>query len=832
MAVAQLSATMARADDADPSEKVSFDIPRQRADLALIEFAKQADVTFIFPLDEAQRKTSNRVVGDYTRDEAIRILLKGTGLRPEFDEHGALAVRSNRDADTTKGNAMGRSERKRFSGIAAAILSIFSSQGVVGQEAEANQGLGTVEEVIVTAQKRSEDIQDVPVPVTAVDATSLISKNQVRLQDYFSSIPGLNLTTADFSRAQVLTIRGLTTGGYSNPTVGITVDDIPYGSSTSWGLGVEAPDIDPSILDTIEVLRGPQGTLYGANTLGGLLKYVTIAPSTDLFTGRLQAGVSSVKNGDDVGYSIRGAANLPISDSLAVRASGFTRGDSGYVDNIRNGDEGLNQVAVIGGRISALWQPSESVSLRLSAMGQETDADGNSEEYLAATLGRFDQDAVPGTGRYKKTVETYGANLNVRIGSIDVTSLTGYNINSLRDDWIDFSPAFGGAALATFGVAGAPLVEDIETTKLTQEVRIYAPIGEHFEWLIGGFYTDEESDIVQDAMAADPVTGSIVGSLLHLPFTATYEEIAAFTNLTINVTDHFNVQIGGRYGTNDQTFNLSLSGPLIGGSTIVQPEIQTDDSSFTYLVTPQYRFSQDVMVYGRFASGYRPGGPNSTIGAPSSFGPDTTQNYEMGAKGSVFDDKLTFDASLYYINWKDVQIHLVEGGFGYFANAGRARSRGVELSFTAIPRTGLTVSGWGSWNDAELTEDFPSTADAFGESGDRLPGSTRYSANLSMDQELPLPSNLIGVIGASISYVGKRSGLFGPVSAPQRQIYPAYTNVDVRASVKYESWSGDFFVTNVTDKRGELGGGLVTLHPTAFTYIQPRTFGFSLSRDF
>jgi outer membrane receptor protein involved in Fe transport len=163
------------------------------------------------------------------------------------------------------------------------------------------------------------------------------------------------------SSFQQLSIRGIMSGLYTNPTVGITVDDVPYGSSTflGGGGGTVMPDIDPADLARIEVLRGPQGTLYGASSMGGLLKFVTVDPSTDGVSGRIEGGINSVYNGAELGYGARGSVNVPLGDVLAVRVSAFSRQDPGYVDNVQSGQRGVNKTDVDGGRLSALWRPSD-----------------------------------------------------------------------------------------------------------------------------------------------------------------------------------------------------------------------------------------------------------------------------------------------------------------------------------------------------------------------------------------------------------------------------------------------------------------------------------------
>jgi outer membrane receptor protein involved in Fe transport len=254
-------------------------------------------------------------------------------------------------------------------------------------------------------------------------------------------------------------------------------------------------------------------------------------------------------------------------------------------------------------------------------------------------------------------------------------------------------------------------------------------------------------------------------------------------------------------------------------------------------VTPQFKISTDLMVYARLASGYRPGGPNSAaaiVNLPKHFAPDKTQSYELGLKGNVLEHRLSFDASAYYIDWKNIQVFLVDplSQNGYNSNGSRAKSQGLELSFDSQPLRGLNVAGWVAWNDAVLTEPFPLTSSAFGASGDRLPYSSRFSSNLSVEDEFPLYNTITGFAGASVSYVGSRLGVFGTPAAPQRQTFPDYVQTDLRTGVKYDSWTVNLFLNNATNRRGVLTGGVGTTFPYAFTYIQPRTIGLSASKSF
>jgi iron complex outermembrane receptor protein len=684
----------------------------------------------------------------------------------------------------------------------------------------------SLSEIVVTAEKREERLQDVPVPVTAINADTLLENNQLRLQDYFSSVPGLSFTTAGSGQSN-LAIRGLNSGG--NPTVAVLVDDVSVSSASNLsGIAGFVPDLDPSDLARVEVLRGPQGTLYGASSLGGLVKYVTADPSTDKVTGRIQVDTNSVQNGDGLGYGVRGAVNVPITDTLAIRVSGFTRKDPGYIDNPSLDFKGVNEDHAEGGHLSALWRPSEFFSVKLGALIQDTVSDGASVSQAGL---RDQQNFTAGTGEWDLRVHLYSATLKAKLGGMDITSVTGYSINQVRQVG-DFSTALGvpGIALPTVG----------ENDKFSQEVRLSSSIGTTVDWLLGAYYGSERSPVQQQLFQLNvPGAAFPVGELFDASFPSTFAEYAAFADFTVHFTDRFDVQLGGRESRNHQVFNQTTTiNPTvvpIFGPTTVSPTEYSNDSSFTYLVTPRFKISPDLMVYARLASGYRPGGPNqvpSGFNIPLQFGPDSTKNYELGIKGEVFDHKITFDGSVYYINWKNIQT-TIEDVYTFYTNASSAKSQGVELSAQARPIDGLTIDGWVAWDDAKLTADFPATSTAIGMAGDRLPYTSRYSANLSVEQEFPLGARATGFVRGSAIYVGQREGYFSAAgSTVPRLSLGGYVQPNILAGVRYDAWSVNAFVNNVSDKRGVISDFAYVVTSEYYAYIQPRTVGLSLSYKF
>ena len=449
---------LAAAGDATAAIRKETYIPAEGLGPALTKLAKEFDFQVLYRTEIVSDLKSPGAIGALTSDEALGKVLTGTGLTYKYLDDKTVTivpVSTGDSAQSTDANAYGSpdgantskeagkktSQDFRMAQVDQGKGSSSSSVGeqVSDQDNSRSPSAG-LQEIIVTAQKRNERLQDVPIPVTAISADTLVSNNQLRIQDYYTSIPGLNVTPVAEGSYQSLTIRGISTGVVANPTVGVTVDDVPYGTSTSnggGGTGQIVPDVDPGDLARVEVLRGPQGTLYGASSMGGLLKFVTVDPSTDGVSGRVEADLSSVYNGVDLGYGMRGSANIPLSDTFAVRASGFTRLDPGYINNVETGERGVNQAQADGGRLSALWRPSEVFSLKLSAVYQKIRGDGppDVEEtingYVGPALGDLQQYHIRGSGHYERSLQAYSATVTAKLGSAELTAISGYNVQAV-----------------------------------------------------------------------------------------------------------------------------------------------------------------------------------------------------------------------------------------------------------------------------------------------------------------------------------------------------------------------------------------------------------------
>lgn len=733
----------------------------------------------------------------------------------------------------------------------------------------------TIAEVVVTAQKRTERAIDVPVSVTAVDAQALTSKNLVRVADYVTRVPSVTfLQAGNEQRANQLSIRGVSATIGTAATVAITVDDVPFTSSTK-DAQAPLPDLDPAILSRVEVLRGPQGTLYGASSLGGLLKYVTAEPNAKTFSGRVEVGGSHADGGSN-GFSLRGSVNIPIvQDRFALSLSGFDRQDPPYIDNINPAVNKTNSnfSEVRGGRIAAYVHPIDQLTIDLSAMRQHGEYDGSSliqvcgaaggpgtpgctqrfvgQPSTTPRFGDFVTNLAPPNERETK-FSLYSARVKADLGPVNLTTVSAYG-DFQSASTVDQTRSFG-FLLPFYSASGGstPFLNADRTKKFTQEVRLESDRNEHVSWLLGGFYSHEDILVRQD-ISVSKAGGASAGMALAQDLPSTFVEKAVFGDLTFKLTPKFDVQVGARYGESDLKSRSvvtvdPLAEPVFGPSTADSNHIA--EHSTTWLVTPRYRFSDDLMAYARFASGYRPGGVNAVLpGIPATFRSDTVVNYEVGLKGALRAYRVTFDISLFQINWDRIQLTAtdVNTQVGYFTNGGTARSRGLEAQGEWRPLPGLTLSANLTWTDAVLTEAIPQPVGAstvIGAAGDRLPGAPHFAANFSIDKDWDIGNGFTAFAGVDYSYLGERPSDFNNILPPttpgatnrafgDRVKVPAYSLADLRGGVRNDDWSFTAYIRNITDKRGIVDlstrGGTTT---PAAVYIQPRTFGFVVARSF
>ncbi|PZU50151.1 MAG: hypothetical protein DI568_03200 [Sphingomonas sp.] len=782
----------------------NFDIPVQSVSAGIAQLGRQANVQIVVASKDARGKQGKAVQGRMTTEAALSRLLEDTGLQA------------------------------KSTGSQTFVIVPVAEAAEIGSA----DSFEAVQDIVVTAQKREERLIDTPQSVTVVSAQELSRLSATQFRDFANTVPGLTFDTAGAGQSQI-TLRGVTAGWDVSPTVAIYVDDVPYGSSSAFAQGSSiALDVGLFDVERIEVLRGPQGTLYGASTLGGLLKYGMKTPELDSMHVSARAGIASVHKGG-ISYDGAAAVNMPMGETVAVRASGYYSRDAGYIDNIQLGDKDVNAADIYGGRIDALFKPTEDLTIRLSAFAQNLSRDGtaiaeytplrqpafgdlNQKRWLAES---FDQDfrLVSGTVAYD-------------FGPATLTSISSYqsmNARSLTDYSASYVPYFNSDP-GTFGgpYSAVGIFSDVLLRKFTQEVRVGSNGGGRLEWLVGGFYTvetvrsDEHMDLFGEA--GEPISPDQI-YVRSQP--SQFRELAGFFNLAYNVTDALQLSGGVRLAQNRQR-NEVIGQGLFAVST---PEGRSKETVTTYLANARYQFNANVTAYARFATGYRPGGPNSinydpTTGEPFGlprFESDSLKSYELGLKAQTPGRSFSVDASAYYIDWDNIQIIAVRNGFGVVANASRARIKGAELSFSARPAAGFEFSGAFAYQDAQLADDAP---DLGGVDGQRLPAVPKFTAALLGDYTLQ-SSPFRPTAGATLRFVSDRE-----VDFARSYVLPAYTTFDLRAGVTIGRVDLTAFLRNAFDERGQLGARTyaITGGPDALpvSILQPRTIGLSASMDF
>ncbi|MDF7773997.1 TonB-dependent receptor [Sphingomonas sp. AOB5] len=722
-----------------------------------------------------------------------------------------------------------------LAGTAAALLAaapaFAQSADAAADEGAANQ------EIVVTAQKRSQRLQDVPASVAVVDSDTLTQQGAVKFEDYASRVPGLSLSSGRPGLTQV-TLRGITTGpAQSAAATSFYVDEAPIGSVNAYTGGSNTTlDLDPAILSQIEVLKGPQGTLYGANSMGGLIKYVTTAPDFTTVSGRISAGVNGVRGGG-TGYSVRGSVSVPlVTDSLVIRASAFNRRDAGFID-INGGPaarENVNYADVTGGRVQLAAKLGSNVRISLQAIGQDTKVGGTSvidvnPTTLAPLYGDLQQRHLS-RERGKVSFRLYNGTINVDLGSVELVSSTTYQ-TAKADTGVDASSGFGVA----LGGIGVRSVQHTTVARWSQEFRVDANglAGGLLDTQVGFYYTHEnDANRIPKFYTFNTVTGADVAfpNIATASITSKYTEYSVFANATVHFSEQFDVLLGGRYSHDSQVYDHNYAGLIIPGGSNVGHGTEKADV-FTFLVTPRLKISDNAMVYLRVSSGYRPGGPNAPgVGAPVTFDPDRLTSYEAGFKVSALDRMLTFDAAVFHTDWKDVQIQTSAGGFNFFVNGGDAVSTGGEATIRLTPTRGLTFGLNAAYTDAHLTED---AAAAGGLKGDRMPLVPRWSGSLTAQYETTLSGDLDLSLGGVISHVSDRISNYTN-RAPRT--LPAYTTIGLNAGLSYKNYSLTVYAKNLTDERGITALGTLGLTPASSPFamgiITPRTIGAELAIRF
>lgn len=697
-----------------------------------------------------------------------------------------------------------------------------------------------VGEVVVTAQKRTQSLQDIPLSVNVVDSATVDNLGAQNFTDLLSSVPSLTAYQNGPGRSQLI-IRGVTSNSVSEDepqtqeTVGLYVDETAISVS---GFNPENGLFD---LERVEVLRGPQGTLYGAGAMSGAVRLVTRKPDLTDFGGRVEATASNVRYGG-AGYDVKGVMNIPlVQDKAALRILAYRTEFGGYIDNVTTGEKDLNDNESTGVRAALRLAPADDLMIDLSVFahefsdgGRSIDEGGLSRAYRSPEGSDFEN-------------QIYNATVVKTFDNFDITSVTSFlNVDVVNRRQLD-------KILATLTTSLFSALEDKTNVEdFTQEVRIASRGEGPLTWLVGGYYNQRDRYYVNafpvpgiDAQIgiSSPAFGAPVDTLFFGIQDISVEQGAIFGEATYDF-GQLAVTAGLRWFTWKQDYSLNSGGLFNGGPTSTGQR-KTSADGFNPKVNVTYRIDENHLLYAQAAKGFRFGGVNDVIpanvcaaelagivrnGDPTVYGPDKLWNYEIGNKSSFLDRRLTVNASAYVIKWTGIQTNRdLNCGFGFRENAGDLTSKGLEIETTFRPMAGLTLSAGGAYTDSTLDGDVPNLQ---ANKGDPAPFVPKYSFNATAEYAFPVTEAIEGYVWGNYQYVDDRATDFSDLQARYRTM-GAYNMVNLRAGARVGEVEVSAFVKNLTDSRGVLRALASTpFDAEGAIRVQPRTVGVTVRADF
>jgi outer membrane receptor protein involved in Fe transport len=726
-----------------------------------------------------------------------------------------------------------------LAGAAMAVLGTPSAFGQTATDASSGKSASGIEEVIVTAEKRPEAVRKISGSVSAVTNAQLEALGAQDMSDYLTRTPGVVFNAQTPGNSTVV-LRGIstTTGiDQGQGTTGYFIDDVPL---TDPSYSIATPDIDTFDVDHIVVLRGPQGTLFGSSSLGGAVNYQAAKPDLDDFGMHLQGSIESTAHGD-VGGSGKVMVNVPIvTDTFAVRGVYVYRDIAGFIDNAGTGQKDANRTLIRGGRIEATWKPGPNTTINYLFLDQTEDTRdlGYAEPMLAGKYAKTT--LVPETANFGTKI--HNLRLDQDFGFATLTATATYHEktqDTLQDNTAVFGGVFPGASLVTIG-------QPAKSTGQTYEVRLASPSGDRFEYVVGLYY-DNTKEKIKNIGAGTGITTSIetvygplfgagIGALsapndvwLYADVPGEGREEAAFGEFTYHFSDEWKATLGGRLFNERVKSETKASGFYIlatGGAGLTSDTFGKQKASgFNPKGSITWTPSDDFMAYGLVSKGYRFGGPNVTPSTPTdpvpaSYGSDSLINYEVGVRSNLLGDRLQLDATAFYIDWSNIQIHLLTStNLNYATNGGKARSYGLETAATYFATDNLTLSTNVTYLNAALVDDFnPGGGQPIVPGGSTLPGASKWQVSDTIAYQWPddgwHPSIML-----SHRYISKAPGTF-LTGIPQG----GYNLFDARVGVEFGDYSVTAFVSNIGDVRGVTGG---QTGPLEQYLVRPRTIGLT-----
>jgi outer membrane receptor protein involved in Fe transport len=698
--------------------------------------------------------------------------------------------------------------------LGAVLLAGMATQA----QAQAIDAPDKVETVVVTAEKRAEPLQNVPIAVTALTGQRLAEMGGSDFADFAGVVPGLSFEN-DRAGENNITIRGISEIGGIAPSVGVYLDEIPVSAITGEQINLKSFDVD-----RIEVLRGPQGTLYGEGSEGGTVRVVTNKPDATAFAADVRASVSDTDHGGANG-ELDGMVNIPLVDNvLAFRAVGLWTDYDGWTTNPAIDAHHYNKNTSYTFRGALRYTPDSKWTIDLSYIHQYSNSDGPSVSDL-----QYIYD-VPTREPRNDKLDVYSLTVARDLDFATLTSATGYFVrHSFSHN--DFSSE-AGIASAVFGVpiSTVDIARPNDQKTFSEELRLVSNGNGPFQWTLGGFYENNYS-FIGNSTQTDPAESGV----FDLGVGDRSIQYAGFGEATYAITDSLHLTAGLRYFEQDRTTDASVSGiiPLLfTGISFNNLKQTADNNHVTEKVSLSYDVTDKALVYATASSGFRAGDINPYAfmfpGSPASFGPESLWNYEVGAKTSWFDDRLVANGDLFYIDWSNIIVDadVFNPLFGYSFNAGKAHSKGAELELTAIPVNGLELTLAETYTESQLDSVAPGAAAT---SGATLPFAPKWKTSVGAQYTFPLWGDFDGRLRADVFNTSKT---YSFISDAPSSVSKGYTQINLRAGIVAGDWDLMVFADNVGNVKGELSATVGETGEDQWVLVRPRTIGLTLNKHF
>ncbi|WP_102798633.1 TonB-dependent receptor [Bowmanella denitrificans] len=750
------------------------------------------------------------------------------------------------------GNKPGTKYSLILAGLATAGWPL-TSLADVAQDLEVSAANEAVEKITVTSSRRVQSIQDVPAAVSAVNPDEFVKSGLTSISDVIGYTPGYQVISEGGQRGRgSITARGVSQLGGTAVTA-IYIDDVPLTSNSSFAKG-NSLFFDGLLGDVerVELIKGPQGTLFGATAISGAIRYISREPALFDARGALTADMSATKGGG-VNKLYRGFYSLPlVEDRLGITLAGFSADDAGYVDQVDalTGDvirEDANHGENYGYSADMLFDATDKLSLRIKALKQNSSFGMGS----AVNIAGLDKQEMYGKLTSNRTFGDENTSQRMLSGSLEyemdgavvnfTSSYVKYTSGLAQDGKPLYAPIIEQLTGMTPGsIDTVPVTVDVESKKTTHELRITSTAQGKLEWIAGLYLADESTQNQQKILA---LPAEIVGLLAAFP--SDYKEMAAFGNLTYYLSDDFDLTLGMRYADTELALNYLRDGLLIGASEdLTLPTAEADIQ--TYLLTARYRPHKDMSLYARVASGYRPASANLSINHPvtgqllsqPTVDQDNLWSYEIGAKGDWADGLFSYDAALWYIDWQDFQAYASFFGLRTQGNArGGVTARGFEGALTISPSSSFTIKTSMAYSNSTLNEDEPSL---FGLAGADLPGVPRWSLSSIARYEFDLSRDTYGWVTAGVRYRDSFPSAFnnGDPTNPTINLDSDDTLlVDMSVGMAWQDLVLNLYVNNLLDAddyasfNAQMIPGTGNMDITG-TPVEPRTIGLSATYSF